>query len=161
MQEVGGQFVQPDFCRKKEAKMDNTLLFAHSEFSCFRRLCKIICYVFSSNEYNRIRENSGYKCGFKIDCWICNPLLNINLCQVQTAILFLDNHWWSWVLTILALSRKSVFWYFFLQYHVKLWISKQLRQLCFCKKSWQIPEVIRGFRVTQICTSELSFWWCN
>ena len=93
--------------------MDNTLLFAHSEFSCFRRLCKIICYVFSSNKYNRIRENSGYVCGFKIDCWICNPLLNINLCQVQTAVWFLDNHWWSWVLTILALSRKSVFWYFF------------------------------------------------
>ena len=39
--------------------MDNTLLFAHSEFSCFLRLCKFICYSFF-NKYNRICENSGY-----------------------------------------------------------------------------------------------------
>ena len=133
MQEVGRQLSSRIFVEEKKEKWTiHYILFAHSEFSCFRRLCKIICYVFSSNKYNRIRENSGYVCGFKIDCWICNPLLNTNLCQVQTAILFLDNHWWFW--PYWYYPEKVSFDNFFLQYHVKLWISKQLRQLCFCKK---------------------------
>ena len=113
--------------------------------------------LFSSNKYNRIRENSGYVCGFKIGSWICNPLLNTNLSLVQTALWFLDNHWRFWP-----------YWYCpekvsFDIFCNAIWNCRFPNNYdnCALAKSWQIPEVIRGFRVTQICTSELSFWWCN
>ena len=102
-------------------------------------------------------QNSGYVCGFKIGCWICNPLLNTNLSQVQTALWFLDNHWRFWPYWY---CPEKVSFDIFCNAIWNCWFPNNYDN-CALAKSWQIPEAIRGFRVTQICTSELSFWWCN